>query len=77
MWTSILMGAWQAEVRKLRDLSLWVLSHFLKEKMGDLKALSSHFYKPRNRIHANKQSAIIQKPFLFLGQNQNAPAFQL
>lgn len=77
MWTSILIWVWQAEGRTLRDLRLWVLCHFLKEKMGDLKALSSHFYKPRNRIHANKQSAIIQKPFLFLRQNQNAPAFQL
>lgn len=60
-------------MRTLRDLRLWVLSHFLKEKMGDLKALSSHFYKPRNRIHANKQSAIIQKSFLFLRQNQKMP----
>lgn len=49
------------------------MSHFLKEKMGDLKALSSHFYKPRIRIHANKQSTIIQKSFLFLRQNQKMP----
>lgn len=40
MWTSILIGIWQAEVRMLQDLRIWVLSHFLKEKMGDLKALS-------------------------------------
>lgn len=50
----------------LRGGRLWVLSHFLKEKMGDL-ALSIRFCKPRNTFPANKQTLYYSETIPSLG----------
>lgn len=62
----ILMGIWQAERGTLRGGQLWVLSHFLKEKTGDL-ALSIRFCKPRNTFPANKQTPYYSETIPSLG----------